>query len=164
MPSELVTRHSDDSLGDSCRPTALVIRALGLLVGKLIRDDRDISDVCDVSDIRNKNYMFLTQLITQVAHGIMEHQEIDINYETVTSRRIGNVLKKMRFNKRRQGGTGKNGWIVSLEDVIRWAVSYGLDPSIITGLNIASHPANITDVTNITNITPMPATPFRGVL
>ena len=49
---------------DSRRPTALVIRALGMIVGKMVRDDRDISDVSDSSDVSTKRHVVLTSLIT----------------------------------------------------------------------------------------------------
>jgi branched-subunit amino acid ABC-type transport system permease component len=39
----------------------------------------------------------------------------------------------------RQASGGKRGWKISLDDVIRWASSYGIDPSRITGLNITSY-------------------------
>jgi len=44
--------------------TSLVIRALGMIVGKLIRDDSDISDVSDSSDVSTKRHVVLTSLIT----------------------------------------------------------------------------------------------------
>ena len=41
-------------------PTSLVIWALGMIVGKLIRDDSDISDVSDSSDVSTKRHFVLT--------------------------------------------------------------------------------------------------------
>ena len=37
--------------------TALVIRALGLLVGKMVKDDRGMADVADVKTVTGVNTM-----------------------------------------------------------------------------------------------------------
>ena len=150
------------SSDDSCRPTGLVIRALGLIVGRLVRDEGDMGDMGDMGDIRRKSHLLLTTLITQAAQMLLEAHELDINPEMATSRRVGSVLRKMRLQKHRQPKTGKNGWIVSLDDVVRWSIRYGLEPSSITGLNINPLSDNITHITHITHITP--ATPHEGIL
>ena len=43
--------------------TVLVIRALGLILGKIIRDYGSVSDVSDVSDVTTKRHLLLTSLI-----------------------------------------------------------------------------------------------------
>ena len=145
--------------------TRLVIMALGMIIGKKVKDISDVCDVCDTSDVYRLSHFLLTALITQAAQLLLNHFELDINPETVTSRRVGNVLRRMRFITARQGTTGKRGWNVSVRDVHRWSVRYGLDPSSIMGLKIVTHSTNVTDVTNVTNVTTSTQSSlFQGVL
>ena len=162
--------------------TVLVIRALGLIVGQRVREEGVISDSKTTSDIRNVSVvrsmkMFIpTSLITDAAQQIGEANEIDINLEHVNSRRVARVLQKMRLVRDRQLQGGKRGWLVSLDDVIRWASSYGINPSTITGLVInptkqtPPQNSNVTSGFSVTNDThPVKATdpttfPWSGTL
>lgn len=112
--------------------TALVIRAPGMIVGKLIREDFTISTVSTVSTVSSKSYFVATTLITSAAQMLIEALELDFNSEHITSRRIGCSLNKMRLTQARQPGGGKRGWIVSLDELIRWAQTYELDIDAIT--------------------------------
>ena len=144
--------------------TVLVIRALGMLVGKLISyqgDQGDQGDRCDLSKVR---YFLLTALITQASQGLVEVLELDLNNESITSRKIGAVIRKMRLPHSRQSHTGKKGWLVSLSDVIRWAQVYGLDPESITGLGLPTHSTEVTSVTGVTEDTQSKANRFEGIL
>ena len=52
----------------------LVIRALGLIVGKIVRDEgggSDLSDLGDLSDVYRKTFFLLTEVITQAAHVLL---------------------------------------------------------------------------------------------
>jgi hypothetical protein len=131
--------------------TVLVIRALGLILGHTIKTELVISDVNTVSDVYRKRHFLLTTTITSASQALITALELDINSDYVTTRKIGRVLGKMRMNKERQKGTGKNGWLVSLADVDRWITSYGLERSVIAGIKIISHQDNITERFNITN-------------
>ena len=83
-----------------------------------------------------------TDTITAAAQTLIEVQELDYDVSHVTTRRIGRSLKKMRLQQVRVGKSSKRGWYVSLEEVIRWAGSYGLDPREITGIEPPTHPTN----------------------
>ncbi len=144
--------------------TALVIRALGMLVGKLVKHTGDQGDVGVPGDPNKVRYFLLTALITQASQGLAEVLELDLNIETITSRKIGAVLRKMRLPHSRQSHTGKKGWLVSLSDVIRWAQGYGLDPGSITGLDIPTHGIGVTTVTKDTEDTQSKANRFEGIL
>ena len=144
--------------------TALVIRALGFLLGKMIRDGGDNGDIAVDGDVYRRPHFIPTQIVTAVTQKLMEINEIDINPDYVTSRRIGHTLKKMRLVKSRQGHTGKNGWLVSLGELGRWAAGYGLELNQITELNIIPSIQNVTISRNITNITPSQSTVFGGSL
>ena len=103
--------------------TSLVIRALGMIVGKIVRDDGAVSAVKSISAIKKEIRFIPTVLVTGAAHSLIGAYEIDINPDMVTTRRIGKVLNKMRFIRHRVAGGGNRGWMISLDDVIRWAES-----------------------------------------
>ena len=121
--------------------TAVVISALGIILGKMTKDDSSISPVKSVSSVNNmkdaskKPYFIPTSMITSGVQVLIEHNEIDINVEHVTTRRVGRVLTKMRLpNTRLPGSNGKRGWLISFNDLDRWATGYGIEAIKITGL------------------------------
>ena len=122
--------------------TALVIRALGLVVGKIVKDELDdVADVAVYADVAvlSVKRLIATDTITSAAQALIETNELDYDTSQVTTRRVGHVLKKMRFSNGRVSRATKRGWMVSLEDVIRWANSYGLEARAITGIDIRPH-------------------------
>ena len=119
--------------------TALVIRALGMIVGQMMREAGTTGTTNATGTTRSVSWFIPTALITSAAQQIAEVQEIDISTDRITTNRISRVLKKMRLRNDRQPHGGKRGWSISLEEVIRWAASYGLDPNNITGLDVSSH-------------------------
>lgn len=133
--------------------TALTIRALCRLIANKISAPFDISDIHDVSDIKRKmgtgEFIFLTKDITNLAHKVINDNELDLDTEKVTSRRIGHVLGKMRLAKEREPGTGARGWKVTLDDLERWTTAYGM--SLFQELGIPD--LNVTDVIGVTNVT-----------
>ena len=135
-----------------------------MILGKITRDAGEVGDICEDGEVYRRTYYLLTSTITAAAQVIAEAHELDMNLEYITSRRIGHILKKMRFIKSRQGHTGKSGWTVSLADLVRWASSYGLESERITGLKFKPSGQNITNLTDFTNFTQPTATPFRGIL
>lgn len=102
--------------------TLLVIRAL-------IRCARlDLGDIKAIGDINVEDSRFIlyTAEITEAALKIAKDDEIDVDLESITSRRIGRVLSKMRFKKDRQNHNGSRQWVVTTLDLHRLALSYGL--------------------------------------
>ena len=144
--------------------TGLVIRALGMIVGKMVRDESAVSAIKTVSAVSSKRSYVATNLITAAAQTLVESNEMDISIEHVTSRRVGRVLTKMRFINHRPSGNRGRGWSISLDDVMRWAISYGMDPSEITGIDTASLYANGTNGFNGTNGTAFALNPYHGEL
>jgi len=128
--------------------TILVIRALGLVVGKTVREQLGVRDVSDGSDVYRMNSFFLTSTITTACQAFVVAMELDINPDQVSSRKVGRVLAKMRLPKARQQGTGQKGWMISIADVVRWIISYGLDMNVLAELNIVPHGLNAANVTN----------------
>ena len=115
--------------------TALVIRALGMIVGKMVMDERANSANSANSANLSKRQFITTQTITAAAQTLIEAHELDYDSAHVTTRRVGLVLKKMRLESSRPSRTAKRGWMVSLNDVVRWANSYGLEVKAITGIS-----------------------------
>lgn len=62
--------------------TALVIRTLGMILGKMVRDDGGIGGVGGIGGIGGvltKRYFILTQSITMASQVLIEVLEVDIN-------------------------------------------------------------------------------------
>jgi hypothetical protein len=133
--------------------TALAIRALGKVIGSKIMKEGEVSEVSEVSEVYRVKQFILTAELTTAAQAIINDSELDIDADHVNSRRIGRVLGKMRLTKARQPQSGKSGWMVSLADLARWALSYGLDLAELTGLVFSSHQQNFTNSFNFTNFT-----------
>lgn len=144
--------------------TAVVIQALGLLIGKLTMEMGEPSEGCEPSERYKTRHFILTGTITDVVHTLLNAQELDINPDHVTSTRVGNALRKMRLISSRQSKTGKKGWLVSLDDAVRWTTAYGMDPSTTPGLNLVPHLTGFTGFTGFTTFTPAKGIPRHGVL
>jgi hypothetical protein len=141
--------------------TVLVIRALIQLAV------RDISDISAVSDVNRESLSlhFETSMVTDTAVKIAQNEELDIDPESITSRRVGRVLGKMRLKKEREAGKGTRRWALTLKDLRRWALSYAI-PMSDDDVNIATIPIqlNVTDGLNVANVTPLQtALPFPPV-
>jgi hypothetical protein len=150
-------------IGDLCRPTTLVIRAMGLILGKMIREEGGIGGVGGIGGIVTKRYFVLTKTITSAAQAITEVQELDIDLDFVNSRRLGHIIKKLRLIHTKQPRTGNRGWMISLEELFRWSKSYGLDIEEITGIPQLTQYMNATNATNAANATPWRASCERAV-
>jgi len=147
--------------------TALVIRALGMLMGKMVKDERAEADNAAVSSnaaVYSVNRFIATDTITAAAQVLIEAQELDYDVTHVTTRRVGHVLKKMRLQHGRIGKSSKRGWIVSLNDLIRWAGSYGIDPNEITGIETRPLYKNVGIGTNGGNVGHPTPFPWSGAL
>lgn len=65
--------------------TALVIRALGFLLGRIGSGEFVTSEVSEASEGYNKRHHLLTATITQSAQAVAHVQEIDIQLDHITS-------------------------------------------------------------------------------
>ncbi|MCL4872011.1 MAG: toprim domain-containing protein [Anaerolineae bacterium] len=134
--------------------TALTIRALGKAIVARLPQPCDMSDVCDMSDIKRiagtGEFALLSSDITAYAHQVITEAELDLDTDKITARRIGRVLGKMRFASSRVAGKGTRGWRITLDELARWVTSYGLPLSEVLGFE----ERNVTNVTAVTNVTP----------
>ncbi|MCC7360536.1 MAG: DUF3854 domain-containing protein [Anaerolineales bacterium] len=69
-----------------------------------------------------------TSEITEEVKTIVEGEETDIDLTTITTRRIGRILAKLRFKKQRAGGTGRAQYAIVSADLERRLTAYGLLP------------------------------------
>ena len=135
----------------------LVIRALCVCLGC---DVVTLCDLCDVtadsaSDVKTR---VLTADITDVARELIESEELDIDAEKLNSRRIGGLMRKLRFEHKDQAGTHKKGWLVGKRELANLMLSYGIvnrDPRSPAD----THDPNVTNVTDGHNVTTQEA-PF----
>lgn len=132
--------------------TALVIRALC----KCLNCDLvTLCDPCDLTteSVTDEKAFVRTVSIEGAAKEIAEGDELDIDLEKLGSRQIGRILSKLRFEKGREGGTGKYGWRVSKRELSRFVRSLGLAKSDVNQNTDDSHLSNVTSVTQGHNVT-----------
>jgi hypothetical protein len=138
--------------------TSLTIQALCECVAKENQNIRPLGTLKDMRDINRVTphaYTFSTSIITEKVKELAESEEVDLNLEYITSRRIGRVLGKMRLTKSRKPGTRARQWIVTIKILERWMKSYGLEtPDSL--LQQGSLPINVPNGTNGLNGTEMP--------
>ncbi len=135
--------------------TGLVIRAIGALIGQEIKAENGrMSGVKSMSGVRS-TYALLTKHITDTAKKIVEDEEMDLDPDYVTSRRIGRTLGKMRITKADQSGGKQRAWAISLGELERWCIRYAYDLSQVVGFDVVetntTHSANATDADSATN-------------
>jgi rubredoxin len=101
----------------------LVVRALCEYLEregvKACEDCEDFSEDIEKQFVRSAD-------ISNVAKQLIEKDELEIKPDGITAQKVGYLLKKMRFEKGREGGTGKNGWKVSRGELKRWQLSLGI--------------------------------------
>jgi len=103
----------------------------------------DSSDVKGNSDIHTTAWTFSTNQITEAAVKQAESTEADLDTSTITSRRVGRVLSKLRFTRAREGGKGTRQWTATQGELTRWASVYAFHlPQVLT------HLGKVTNVTN----------------
>jgi hypothetical protein len=129
----------------------LVIRALCVCLGC---DVVTLCDLCDVSadSTSDAKTQVLTADIADAARELIESEELDIDAEKLNSRRIGALMRKLRFEHKDQAGTHKKGWIVGTLELANLALSYGIanrEPCSAAD----THDANVTNVTDGHNVT-----------
>ena len=164
---ELSMKYQDERPGlEPGDLTGLVIRALCRVVRstKIEASPRDMSDVSDISDIKieipDRDWVFFTEAITDAAQEIARDEDLDLDVEHLTSRRIGRSLGKMRLTPHRQPGKGKRQWEVTWAELERWTATYGLSLADELGLNL---PACSPEATSAENGSGAPVTEDREV-
>ena len=101
------------------------------------------SDIKDKSDVAASTWTFSTFQINEAAQAVAENTEADIDKESITSRKVGRLLGKLRLRKTREAGKGTRQWQITLMELERWARVYGIHlPVELT------QETNVTDVTN----------------
>jgi len=115
--------------------TPLIIRSLQ----ELIESRGDVLTLSDVF-MENTPLLFLTKEITEVAKRIAEDEELGIDPDTLNSRRIGWILKRLRFVHRRQNKTGQKGWIVTWLELQKYLIAFNLPLPEKTSLNVKTSP------------------------
>lgn len=123
----------------------LVIRALCICLNC---DVVTLCDLCDVATDSNLDAktLVLTGDIADAACSIVVADELDIDTDKLNSRRIGNLMRKLRFTHGDQGGTHKKGWRVSKRELANLALAYGI-------VNRDPRSAPDTPDPNVTNVT-----------
>lgn len=120
---------------DSTSMTKLVIRALDEVFA-----EREVVMFCEVSgggDTRSVK----TSQITDLAKQIVKDDELPIDEEWVTDKRIGWVLKRLRFTHGREAGTGRAKWQIRRVDVERYKLAFGVSiPPETSQTSQTSHP------------------------
>lgn len=102
--------------------TRLILRAIVKLV---VEDAREIVEVETIRSL--KPLIFLTTgEITLKAQYIVEEEDLDFEVEWIKERKIGRIIKQLRFASKRQNGTGRSGWIIKPKDLEVLLDSYGL--------------------------------------
>jgi hypothetical protein len=103
----------------------------------------DKSDIKDKSDVAITSWTFSTAQISEAAQVFAESTEADIDKESITSRKVGRQLGKLRLRKTREAGKGTRQWQITLVELERWVTVYGIHfPAELTGK------INVTDVTD----------------
>ena len=77
-------------------------------------------------NINNSRFNLYTSDITEALVQIAKDDEVDIDIDTITTRRVGRLLGKLRFGKIRSNHKGLRQWVVTPSDLRRLAISYGL--------------------------------------
>lgn len=100
------------------------------------------SDINDNSDVATSTWIFSTLQITEASQAFAENTEADVDKESITSRKVGRLLGKLRLRKTREAGKGTRQWQITLTELERWARVYGIHL-----------PAELIQKTNVTNVT-----------
>ena len=118
--------------------TGLVIRALWKCLGC---DVVTLGDDCDVSTETTKT-LILTEKIAHSAKQLAEDEDLDI---PIDSRRVGRIMRKLRFEHGDQAGTHKKGWKISKQEVSRFVRSFGLANHKYLTSQTSQNVTNVTD-------------------
>lgn len=114
--------------------TRLVISALCRCTGT------SVSSVLSMASIKKgegaKCWTLKTKDITEAAKAVVVEDELDIDPERVTSRRLGRVLGRLRLGK--DPDTSKRAWLVKETDLARLHLSFGFADSAPADLSVCN--------------------------
>jgi len=74
----------------------------------------------------NTEWFFPTIQIKNKVVKIAEDDEVDIEIDNISTRKVGRVLAKMRFTSKRPNGSKPRGWAITRNELSRFCLSYGL--------------------------------------
>jgi len=99
---------------------SLIIRAIcKLLKCEVVR----LGEECEA----RKGSVFMRTLDIELqAQSIAGYMDLDVDMEEISTRRIGRKLSQQRFEKKREGGTGRYGWKIEWKRLYEWALASGL--------------------------------------
>jgi hypothetical protein len=106
---------------------ALIIRAICRVMGC------EVSELCEGCEGSPKSVFMRTGNIELHALLIQGEMELDIDPSEITSQKIGRKLSQQRFDKGREGGTGRYGWMVDRQRLYEWGLAMGLIPQSESG-------------------------------
>lgn len=87
-----------------------------------------VSAVSAVSSETPREWVWETEYIKEIATDIARDSELEIDPESVTVRRVGRALGKMRLQVMlRPRNRGRRSWKITIRDLARWASTYGLN-------------------------------------
>lgn len=110
-----------------------------LILQGLCKLAANMSDIKDNRDIRTA-WTFSTSQISEAVQFIAKNTEADIEIDSITSRKVGRLLGKLRLRKAREAGKGTRQWQITLNELERWAAVYGINlPSEIARQNHVTH-------------------------
>ena len=96
--------------------------------------------------------VFSTADVTDIAKQLIVDDELNMNAEQVSVRRIGRACGRMRFKEKpRSGSGGKRQWICTKGELRRWLISYGMtlpEKLFSDGAPLTSNGANGIDGAN----------------
>jgi hypothetical protein len=133
----------------------LVIQALvrSAADSPCLQGDRgDRNDRGDVKKEIPRVLYITTSQVTGTAAQVAQEQESDMDADAVTARRVGRVLRKMRWPPERTKTA--RGWAVNLAELRRLSQAYGVDwPAEPCATQEAPPPTNVTSVISVTSVT-----------
>jgi len=135
---EMSWRYQQEETGElqSSDLTLLVLQAMCKLAAAK-------SDIKDKSDIAASTWTFSTSQISEATQAVAENTEADIDKESITSRKVGRLLGKLRLHKTREAGRGTRQWQITQIELERWARVYGI--------HLPTELIRETKVTDVTN-------------
>jgi hypothetical protein len=119
--------------------------------------ETSVSSVSSMASIKKgesaKDWTVKTKDLTDAAKVIVAEDELDMDVERITSRRIGRALARLRLEK--DPDTSKRAWTIKETDLARLVLSFGLaDVKKDKKQNAGPSPANAGNASNAGNACP----------
>lgn len=135
--------------------TRIVLRAV---VRCILGHSQEPFELSAIAGIGNQ-WKLLTADVTDRTTKIIDDEEIEVDFQSKDekdffdklTKRVGRELKKLRFTKDRQGGTGKSCWFIRFNDLETLLPSFNLAKSEDISPQADTHPKNFTNFTNLTS-------------